>query len=331
MYYIKKLQFQELGSPKSDGSTSRGRYVLISKNHHGFFPPLSETEKNDTIILALVAPNSNKKIYCSFVYHNDKYHGSTAKHPRNEFRIYFNNDIDPNRSFFQPNDILVFEKVKELQSDTQEKNYYYRLHRFNQSSQHYQLLENIIQNTTEQKGNHAIYEEQLAFIEENNEKLETIISDDAKNKAYQKQQSIDFFEENKGANLFNSVSFRDFVMLGYNKKCAITGEVIAYQDLINLEAAHIKPKSHSGPYLPCNGIAMCRDMHWAFDRGMFTIDNNLHIRVHDKVEQSLLSQYHNQPIYEPIDDFFKPEPRYLQYHRENVFGLFLSAGAIRSN
>ncbi len=340
MYYIKQLQSQELGSPKPDGSVSRGRYMLISKSHNGFFPPLSETEKNDTVMLPLVAPNSNKKIYCSFVYHNDKYHGSTANQPRDEFRIYLNREIDSDRRFFQPKDIIVFEKILDIQEDEQEQNYFYKLHLFRQSNDKYDFLQEIINKTSEQKGGHAVYQKSLDFITQigcKAEELEAIISDDVKHKAYEKQKELvevddceDSFESNKGANLFNSVSFRDFVMLGYGKKCAITGEVIAYRDLINLEAAHIKPKSHSGPFLPCNGIAMCRDMHWAFDKGMFTINDNYCIQVHDKVKQSILAQYDNKPINLPIEDFFKPEPRYLEYHRKNIFGLFLHSGGIRS-
>ena len=68
MYYIKKLQFQELGSPKPDGSVSRGRYMLISKKNEGFFPPLSITELNDAILLPIIPPLSSEKVYCTLVY-----------------------------------------------------------------------------------------------------------------------------------------------------------------------------------------------------------------------------------------------------------------------
>jgi len=67
------------------------------------------------------------------------------------------------------------------------------------------------------------------------------------------------------ASLFNSVSFHDFVLMGYKHQCAVTRRVIRYRHYMNLEAAHIWPRSHDGLYLPCNGIALCRDMHWAFD------------------------------------------------------------------
>lgn len=71
-------------------------------------------------------------------------------------------------------------------------------------------------------------------------------------------------------------------MTGYKQKCAITGNVIQYKSFMNLEAAHIWPRSHKGLYLPSNGIALCRDMHWAFDKGMFTIGDDFKVIVHSR-------------------------------------------------
>ena len=60
---------------------------------------------------------------------------------------------------------------------------------------------------------------------------------------------------------------------------------------MNLEVAHIWPRSHQGLYLPSNGIALCRDMHCAFDKGMFTIDDNLKVIVHPDVDSEYLKKY----------------------------------------
>ena len=103
-----------------------------------------------------------------------------------------------------------------------------------------------------------------------------------------------------------------------------------YDKLINLEAAHIKPKSHSGSFLPCNGIAMSRDIHWAFDKGMFTINEDYTITVHEELKNTLLNKYDNQKINIPTEDFFKPEKNFLQYHKEKVFGLFKHSGVLRA-
>ena len=90
-------------------------------------------------------------MYCTFVYHNDKYHGSTAKQPRDEFRLYLNTKIDPERSFFKPDDIVVFEKIK-----TEDLTNLYKMHRFNSTNEHYSLLDEIVE-TSKQRGGHATY------------------------------------------------------------------------------------------------------------------------------------------------------------------------------
>lgn len=137
-------------------------------------------------------------------------------------------------------------------------------------------------------------------------------------------------EDTRGASLFNSDSFRDFVMLAYGYKCAITGKVIGYKNLLNLEAAHIQPKAQAGTFLPCNGIALCRDMHWAFDKGFITISDELKIIVHKEMQKSILMEYSDQKIFTPVDPYFQPEKKFLKHHRENIFGLFLYSGPIRS-
>lgn len=332
MYYIKKIGFQEAGSPDENGKLQRGRYILVSKKLGDFFPPLSETEFNDTIILPVVPPNSNQKVYCSYVFHNDKFHRSTAKYPRNEYRLYINSDLDPTRSYFKPDDIIVFNKIQ-----TEDNVSIYQAISFNPEDNNYKILDDLIA-SSDLQGGHALIEDKLTFIDElvlNIESLVTVVPEEVKKVAEKKQEeytknSSEEIEEIKGANLFNSVSFRDFVLLGYQNKCAITSQAIYYDKLINLEAAHIKPKSHSGSFLPCNGIAMSRDIHWAFDRGMFTINEDYTITVHEDVKNTLLNKYDNQKINVPIEDFFKPEKNYLKYHKEKVFGLFKHSGVLRS-
>ena len=331
MYYIKKLKFQELGSPK-DGKVSRGRYFLVSKKIGDFFPPLSKTNLNDTIILPIIAPNSNQKIYCSYVFHNNKYHGSTAKNPRNEYRLYLNSDLDPNHSYFQPDDIVVFSKI-----ETEELVSVYKMYLYKKEDENYSFLEQII-DKSESPGAHALYEKAFDFIsdaKEDLDDLEVVIPEDVKKDIQKKQNEIaldthEEIEASKGASLFNSSSFRDFVLLGYQNKCAVTGEAIYYKKLINLEAAHIKPQAHAGTFLPCNGIALSRDIHWAFDKGMFTINDDYTITVHKDISSSILEKYDNKPINIPKEDFFKPEKAFLKYHREKIFGLFKFSGGIRS-
>lgn len=119
-----------------------------------------------------------------------------------------------------------------------------------------------------------------------------------------------------------------FVMTGYKQKCAITGNVIQYKSFMNLEAAHIWPRSHKGLYLPSNGIALCRDMHWAFDKGMFTIGDDFKVIVHPDVESDYLQQYNNKSLYIPENAFFRPDINNLHYHQTHIYGLFKTSGSL---
>jgi len=177
-----------------------------------------------------------------------------------------------------------------------------------------------------------LYSKKLDFVKEIslNENTPAIITDDV-----EKMVAIDTetilsldeksanIEEEMGSSLFNSVSFRDFVMNAYGYKCAVTGKVIRYKDLFNLEAAHIKPQAHRGSFLPCNGIAMCRDMHWAFDKGFFTIDDNYNIIVSKAIESSwLYREFNGKQIFVPTVEYFRPHKIFLQWHRNAVFEKF---------
>ncbi|PBB05607.1 hypothetical protein CKW00_08445 [Salimicrobium humidisoli] len=130
------------------------------------------------------------------------------------------------------------------------------------------------------------------------------------------------------ANLFSATSFRDFTMTAYKGKCAVTGRVIKYGQFMNIEAAHIQPKSHGGSFLPSNGLALSRDIHWSFDKGFFTLNEDYTLLVHPSVESDFLKSYEGQKISIPEDKFFMPSHDSIKYHRENVYGLFLTSGRL---
>jgi predicted restriction endonuclease len=83
---------------------------------------------------------------------------------------------------------------------------------------------------------------------------------------------------------------------------------------MNLEAAHIKPKSHGGCFLPNNGVAMCRDMHWAFDKGFFTFNDKYEIEVHQETSSEWLQSYDGKELLIPGDPFFRPAMSNIRYH-----------------
>ena len=324
-YYLKKCGFQELGSVKN-GKAQRGRYLLtsMSKEVLGMFPPLSEAQLNDSALLPVIPLYSGKKVYCNYVYHNDKFHGSTAAHPRNEYRIYLNKELEEQQLLFSENDIIIM-RAQEITEEDETQTVYYLDYLRNNGTALYDKLDKVIESYPI-NGGYGIFEGIIPEFEEKVSKLakpddcEVAIDNTVTNKI---ATSVDNM-----ASLFNAVSFRDFIMVGYDNLCAITGTVIRYKSYMNLEAAHIKPKSHGGLFLPNNGMALCRDLHWAFDKGFFTLDDDLKVVVHPKIESEYLNSFNGKQIRIPSNQFFVPDLDNVRYHRENVYGLFLTTGKL---
>lgn len=327
-YYLKKCGHQELGSVGTDGTSHRGRYLLTSKNKdvQSLFPPLSTAQLNDSALLPIIPLYSGQKIYCNYVYHNDKFHGSTAKTPRDEFRLYLNKALENNQLYFRTGDIIIM-RTEEIRDEDDELQTVYFLDLLrDHSSPEYAQLDDVISDYPIH-GGYGIFDGVLPYFERQVEamKLSTgssVVVDDTVTKNIIKNGTDTL------ASLFNAATFRDFVMVGYGNLCAITGTVIKYESYMNLEAAHIKPKSHGGLYLPSNGLALNRDLHWAFDKGFFTLNDDLEVQVHPKTTSDYLQSLNGKQIRIPSNPFFAPDIECVRYHRRSVYGLFLTTGRL---
>ena len=326
-YYLKKCGFQELGSIGDDGKINRGRYLLTSMNINVLkvFPSLTTTQKNDFALLPIIPLYSGIKVYCNFVYHNDKFHNSTATQPRNEYRLYLNNALEVGQRYFETGDIMIIRKDECL--DVEECKTVYPMDLIkDKTSDLYKYLDKIISDSTI-RGGYGLYDGTIpAFEDKYNQVMlrgePNVEIDDSVTKRVT-EASTDAI-----SSLFNASNFRDFVMVGYENLCAITGTVIKYESYMNLEAAHIKPKSHGGLFLPNNGIALCRDIHWAFDKGFLSLNDNCEVMVHSKTTSDYLHSFNGQKIRTPTNPFFVPDITNIRYHRENVYGLFLTTGRL---
>lgn len=69
-------------------------------------------------------------------------------------------------------------------------------------------------------------------------------------------------------------------------------------------------------------------MHWAFDKGMITIDYNLKVVVHKDVDSDYLRKYNHKQIFIPEKSFFQPDVNNFHYHQNNVFGFFKTSGSL---
>lgn len=345
-YLIKRLGKQELGSQSCrGGKANRGRYLLITKQKEvqQNFPALSISELNacSPITLTPIWKGANHtKQLCLYVYHNSKF-VENKKNGRDEFRIYFPKELGGED--FYGGDIVVFRRIeKKLEENrgNEVPSFDFLIDWARPGDKNYKIYSDLLK-THGEGGNFLFYACPIpcfeALANSNFSATETEVSFSigkkfgelvAESGTRSKPNKGDLISsaEEQIARTINSSLFHDLVLSNYNFTCAVTNEVIAYKSLNNLEAAHIFLKCHGGFFLPSNGISMRKDIHWAFDKGMFCINDDLTIVVAAEVKDSYLFKYNGAKINSAV--MFNPDPRFLKYHRENVFGLFKTRGTL---
>lgn len=128
-----------------------------------------------------------------------------------------------------------------------------------------------------------------------------------------------------------SARFRLDVVSSYRYTCALTGyRVTTLTGQAIVDAAHIHQFSDSRNNDPRNGIALCKNAHWQFDEGLWTIDDDYRIVVATEAfsesspNQMPLASLNGRRLLLPIDETVWPKKDYLTWHRENKFQQFES-------
>ena len=123
-------------------------------------------------------------------------------------------------------------------------------------------------------------------------------------------------------------TFHHDVLHAYECRCAICGFDLHLEDeLLGLEAAHIKWYSAGGPNKVTNGLAMCSIHHKALDRGAIGLTPTIEgfkVLISDKVRgQSNAARWfwdcHDAPLRQPRNSEFKPKAEFVQWHTREVF------------
>lgn len=119
--------------------------------------------------------------------------------------------------------------------------------------------------------------------------------------------------------------FRKAVVHTYNYKCVFCKlKVTRTLNQSIVDGAHIKPFSQFYDDKINNGISLCKNHHWAFDMGWFSIDDEYRILVaHDLQEESPnarpMQDFRNEQIILPNSEKHFPSLEALHWHRINVF------------
>lgn len=122
-----------------------------------------------------------------------------------------------------------------------------------------------------------------------------------------------------------SSAFKKAIPRIYQSTCAITG--LGIDGAINasmVDACHIVPFAASHNDTIGNGIALCPNMHRAFDRGLIAISDNYEVMVSNQFieRQSIygLHQFEGKQIWLPDNEAYYPHMENLAWHRKR-FGF----------
>lgn len=133
-----------------------------------------------------------------------------------------------------------------------------------------------------------------------------------------------FIREKKEEEIFlRSSIFKREVPKIYNYTCCISGMRIDTMENISMvDACHIVPFSESYDDTISNGIALCPNLHRAFDRGLIGIDDDYRVIVSDKfveVETNYsLKIFEGKEILLPTSISQHSMIKNFEWHRENV-------------
>ena len=118
--------------------------------------------------------------------------------------------------------------------------------------------------------------------------------------------------------------FRLTVVPAYNYTCALTRYRLVTVDSGSIvEAAHIHQFADSQNNHPCNGIALCKNAHWMFDEGLWSLDDDYRVLIDPNrfdesgVNELLLSPKANVRVLLPADSNYWPDKIHLAWHRKH--------------
>jgi len=110
----------------------------------------------------------------------------------------------------------------------------------------------------------------------------------------------------------------------YNNTCCISGmRIDATISVSMIDACHIVPFSESYDDTITNGIALCPNLHRAFDRGLIAIDENYKVLVSKSFKEEennySIRAFESKRINLPSIESYFPTINNFQWHLKNIF------------
>jgi putative restriction endonuclease len=121
---------------------------------------------------------------------------------------------------------------------------------------------------------------------------------------------------------FRDAAFAVSVKAAYAETCAITGlRIINGGGRAEVQAAHIRPVAAGGSDSVRNGLALSGTVHWMFDRGLVSVDDDCSILVASGRLPAAVTRLfrEDRKLAMPRRPEAQPHLAHLRFHRENIF------------
>jgi putative restriction endonuclease len=121
-----------------------------------------------------------------------------------------------------------------------------------------------------------------------------------------------------------TAAFRRIVVSLYEQRCAFCRlKIVSSGSQTIVDGAHILPFAEFRDDRFDNGLALCKNHHWAFDRGWFGISDDYRIvippdRFHEEApaEARSMREFQGEAIWLPEQARYQPRREALEWHRE---------------
>jgi putative restriction endonuclease len=126
--------------------------------------------------------------------------------------------------------------------------------------------------------------------------------------------------------LWRDPAFRVAVLDAYHGRCAVCGTSPRLDGRrFGVEAAHIRWVTEEGPDAVANGLALCVMHHRGLDRGAFTLDESLRVKVSPRMTPADTEaaeqfwRFDGAPIALPNRAEHRPDEAFVAWHRATLF------------
>ncbi len=126
--------------------------------------------------------------------------------------------------------------------------------------------------------------------------------------------------------------FAASVKTAYAETCAFTGlRIINGGGRAEVQAAHIRPVASGGSDSVRNGLALSGTLHWMFDRGLISVDEDYSILFAEGHLPAAIKRLFREDgkVAVPLRPEARPHPIYLRFHRMLSRGLGILTIAVR--